>query len=204
MVNNSGGCFPAHSVITSKLKKYLEDLKEGDKVLAWNDKGDLEFTEVWARTHHVINEKSDYIQLETTTKRLVLSHRHYVLVKTGEEKSEFKMAKDVQIGETLITMADDKTVIEEPVVNIDEVEEEGIYNVFTKSGRIIVNGIFCSTYAEVEPNLVHKTMAPFRTAYDLAPKCVMKKIMTPNKEGKPHLFKIGGDILKPIVSSVQN
>ncbi|ESO99677.1 hypothetical protein LOTGIDRAFT_238755 [Lottia gigantea] len=191
-------CFPKNTVVTTKNNKtYLDELEDGDYVLAW-DEDKLDFTRVWCKTHHIEDVRSQYLQIDTETKRLEISHRHFVLFKDGDKK-DFKKAEDVKIGDVLYVLdVDQLKVNEEEVKAIEEVECEGVYNVFTDSGRIIANGIFCSVYSEVHPNLVHPMLAPLRAAHSIMPTVVMKKVMAPNSEGQPHVIKYGGDILKPV------
>ncbi|ESO99676.1 hypothetical protein LOTGIDRAFT_238754 [Lottia gigantea] len=206
MPDNSDNCFASNTVITSKNgKTYLDELVEGDEALSFDDNGKIFYSEVWCITHHVKNSRATYLQIDTESKRLVISHRHFVFVKNGD-KQEYKKAKDLQKGDIvfiLIIDGEKKIRVEESVMEIEEVEQEGIFNVFTKSGRIIANGFFCSTYAEVHPNLVHPFLAPLRAAYDVTPTVVMEKILTKNEDGKPYLFKASSKLLKPVVNLFQ-
>nr|APC93965.1 hegdehog related 1 [Lottia kogamogai] len=155
MPNNSGGssccCFASNTVTTSRTgKTYLDELKEGDEALSFDDNGNIFFSKVWCITHHVKDSKANYLQIDTETKRLVISHGHFVLVKNGKN-TYYKKAQDIEKGDivfVLVIEGDTKIRVEEPVMAVEEVEGEGIFNVFTKSGRIIANDIFLSAHMQ--------------------------------------------------------
>ena len=84
-------------VTTKTYKKYLDNLQEGDKVLAWNDKGDLEFSEVWVKTHHLLDVMQTYYQIDSETKRLLISPGHFILVKRNEQETFIK-AMDIKVS----------------------------------------------------------------------------------------------------------
>ncbi|XP_050404777.1 desert hedgehog protein [Patella vulgata] len=196
-------CFPGNVLVETKLngKKCMHNLEVGEEVKVIFEDGNIGFSEVWTMAHKDTESKACYLQIETETKRLTISHFHFIPV-TDQNNSMvvYKMAKDIDIGDHLSTVESNQRKTE-TVIKIEEVEATGIFAPFTISGSILVNDVHASVYAEVEPDFAHSALAPFREKYYITPKDEMEAFLRPNENGVPTIFAEAFKMLKQLVPS---
>ncbi|KAK6182482.1 hypothetical protein SNE40_010163 [Patella caerulea] len=197
------GCFPGDVKVETKLngKKCMHKLQVGEEVKVMLEDGTIGFSEVWTMAHKDIKSTACYLQIETETKKLTISHLHFIPV-TDQNNSTVvnKMAKDIEVGERLSTVESNQPTTE-TVMKIEEVESTGIFAPFTMSGYILVNDVHTSVYAEVSPELAHSALASFRDKYYITPKEEMEDFLRPNENGVPEIFAEAFKMLKQLVPS---
>ncbi|KAK6182481.1 hypothetical protein SNE40_010162 [Patella caerulea] len=196
-------CFPGDVEVETKLngKKCMHKLQVGEEVKVMLEDGTIGFSEVWTMAHKDTESTACYLQIETETKKLTISHLHFIPV-TDQNNSTvvYKMAKDIEIGERLSTVESNQPTTE-TVMKIEEVESTGIFAPFTISGYILVNDVHTSVYAEVNPELAHSALASFRDKYYITPKEEMEDFLRPNENGVPEIFAEAFKMLKQLVPS---
>ncbi|KAK6186135.1 hypothetical protein SNE40_008232 [Patella caerulea] len=198
-------CFPGYgnSIVTLESgRTYIEDVKVGDLAKVVLDDGSFGYSEVWTLAHHNPATESNFNQIETDNRRLNISPRHFLVVNRNNERLDV-MAKDVKVGDELIVydeMLYKDAPGSEEVVDIEVIEGKGVFAPFTKQGRLIVNGVLVSCYAEVNPSLAHTALAPLRAMYDVTPTAAMDTVMTRNANGVPHVFNTTLNVVKSLVT----
>ena len=180
-------CFPFHSTVTLSdgTTKSMEELQVGDNVNAGIDAttGESRYEPVHFFSHADREGCGNFVELYLSDGRNVtLSDTHYIpliweqqLQQNGDSAEQRRRrrsfhhvyAKDVQEGDTLLSTSDD---IEESMVPVRVVRKvdamprcDGLYNPYTPSGFIVVDGILMSCHSEwiLDPLLSGTRLAPY-------------------------------------------
>lgn len=159
-------CVPANAVLTvvggGSLPIYRAQV--GDFVL---DKSNRP-SPIIAFTHRDQHSIAKYISLYVRgangeNQSLDVSAGHYIFVveksyDTIDKRTTFKSAGEVDIGDVVLTSQGFGSI-----VHMEEVWRNGIYNVHTSSGSVIINGIAISCYTTAVPlNTAHSLLTPVR------------------------------------------
>jgi len=141
--NNPGsaGCFSASSLVPVIDKKptKMTDLKIGDKILTTNG-----YESIYAFAHNDTHTPTNFLQLHTSTGKLVLTGEHLVYLHGKENPVR---GSSIKIGDKLQSLEGGG----EPVTMIDTIEHTGLHAPLTPSGTIIVDGFVASCYISFFP-----------------------------------------------------
>ena len=89
--------------------------------------------------------------------KVSLSSTHVMFVNNYEDV----MAENVNIGDMVI-IKDGNNVTKSRVVNIEAGEQEGAYVPLTEHGTLLVDGVLCSSFANVPHDVAQLLAAPMR------------------------------------------
>lgn len=117
-----------------------------------NSNGEVSYAPVYLFGHRDEKSLTNFFRLFTEAgKTLELSAQHYVPVYDSptDASSTMKRAMEVKVGEYVRTYNDktntlDLTRVEKIIVD----RKTGLYNPFTKDGKMVVNGVVASEYSE--------------------------------------------------------
>lgn len=201
MAAKSGGCFPGSARVRLKdgVLKELKDLKEGDKVLAADESGNLVYSEVIMFVDRDRTKRRAFHVIETRNPlmRVVLTAAHLLFVVQNSTLTEI-FASDITLGQEVMIL--DKGGQRLRAVTVDRVYQEehnGSFAPLTGHGTIIVDDILASCYAAVkDQKLAHIAFAPVRFVHKVAPFLFTR----PAQDGGVHwysdfLYQIGTRIL---------
>lgn len=144
-VKKSGGkkstqCFPAAATVQLEngATKSMQDLQLGDAVLDASGA----YSPVYFFSHADASVKAAYVELSLEGgSKLSLTPDHYVAA-----NGHVVYAKDVAIGDA-IDYVDAGVTKSGAVVKTSEVLERGLYNPYTLSGTIVVDGVVASCHS---------------------------------------------------------
>jgi len=148
-------CFPADaSVETISGMKPMSDLQVGDRVRSVDGAGKLTYDEVYFFGHAESTKSTEYVDLKLSGNNaaLQLSRKHFLPAcpKHGmrcEWADHIHIyAQEVLKGDYIWVAADDQTSLRE-VVERSVVVKNGLYNPYTLSGKIVVNGVVASAHS---------------------------------------------------------
>jgi hypothetical protein len=114
----------------------IQDLKLNDWVLGADDK----YERVIGWGHKSTTQKAKFIQLHPSMLELTETHMVYV-----SSRAHPIPASMVKVGDTLAKNGD-------VVTRIATVRRRGVYNPYTLSGEIVVNGELCSVHCSHQEN----------------------------------------------------
>eukprot|EP00172_Hildenbrandia_rubra_P001149 Plantae.Rhodophyta-Hildenbrandia_rubra.ctg17060.p1 GENE.Plantae.Rhodophyta-Hildenbrandia_rubra.ctg17060~~Plantae.Rhodophyta-Hildenbrandia_rubra.ctg17060.p1 ORF type:complete len:467 (+),score=43.02 Plantae.Rhodophyta-Hildenbrandia_rubra.ctg17060:547-1947(+) len=152
-------CFPAMAKVLSsdRGEVRIKDLDVGDEVIAprWKDALQVSPSKVLFFTHQLQRGMFEFVQLRSESNKTIdLSPGHYIHTSSG-----LKAAKDVEIGDTLFRYSEGRFA-DELVASIFRVQKEGLYNLKTGQGNLIVDGFAVSCYTTVlKPIVAHPLVA---------------------------------------------
>ncbi|CAE7940671.1 SHH [Symbiodinium sp. KB8] len=167
-----GGCFPAHAQVrTPDGVKSMQDLRAGDRVLAADSHGNLIFDEVYF-FGHAEQKWAPYVKLQlqilsenasqqlglgsSSLEPLELSPDHFLHVCPLSEpvqqcdfaRAQSLYASDVAVGSYVwMCRALGRPCQLAKVISTSFVPGFGLYNPFTLSGNIVVNGVLASAHS---------------------------------------------------------
>lgn len=144
-------CFPASAMVHSRGEmKRMADVRVGDEVLV----GAGRFSRVFMFTHRQ-QGIYEFLRFTTADGNVLVATAGHLVYANGA----LKTARSVRILESLDHVSHGSV----PVVKIEVVEEEGLYNPQTEHGDIVVAGFRVSTFTEtVEPKAAHALLSVFR------------------------------------------
>nr|APD15683.1 hedgehog [Xipholeptos notoides] len=179
--SNYGGCFPMSGQVTAKGKGTLElsKLKIGDEVLALNNKGKLEYSEVIAFLDIKDDTSGHFYSLETENGYKVhLTGKHLIYTSdtnrtsfvVGSVNSQFEAiyADHTQIGDFLLTVDGKSNVRTSAIRSVKLETKQGMVAPLTKAGTIVVDGIVVSCYAFINNDqIAHASFSFLRGLHDI-------------------------------------
>lgn len=170
----SGGCFPASASVylSDGSTKHVEDLKEGDKVLAADELGNIVYSDFIAFLDRDVNMHRTFVVLETSernvTLRLTAAHLVFVRDNSAALGMAAKFASRVKPGQEVFVWEGQGRLRSARVERVYTVEDRGSYAPLTSHGTIVVDGVLASCYAAVEEHRwVHWAFAPLRLSHAL-------------------------------------
>jgi len=154
----SGTCFPGSSQVrlATGESRPMADLKTGDSILTIVD-GELTSTTVLGFMFKNYGSGT-YLTIHTEDgNKVSLSGTHVIFVNDYEDV----LAEDVDIGDTVM-VEDGNKVTKSRVVNIEAGDQEGAYVPLTEHGTLLVDGVLCSSFANVPHGIAQLLAAPMR------------------------------------------
>jgi len=152
------GCFPGSSQVKLATGDSLAmaDLKTGDSIMTIVD-GELTSTEVLGFLFKK-HGSGAYLTIHTEDGgKVSISGTHVMFVNNYEDV----MAENVNIGDMVI-IKDGNNVTKSRVVKIEAEEQEGAYVPLTEQGTLLVDGVLCSSFANVPHDIAQFLAAPLR------------------------------------------
>jgi len=156
--NCPSGCFPSDATVdTPHGKKMMHELKVGDQVLAINDAGEPFFDEIYFFGHADHKAMSPMVQLQiqeldsNSSVQLNLSPDHFLhkcplnspcLWKDAEAAYSATILQDAYVW-----TASGSHLKLSRVLLTSMVPKEGLFNPYTLSGNIVVNGVAASAHS---------------------------------------------------------
>jgi hypothetical protein len=168
----------------------MDELSIGDKVLTRSASGSITYSDVYLFGHNDHYNYAEYVALQLTVNKLFLSHRHFIPTAYGSSCSVanpagcsqlMKHAQDVHVGDLVWAMNATTGQFQVYVVKQRSVEvRRALYDPFTLSGDLVVNGVLASahsdwfldsvmpqSYVSSIPSIYQAVMSPMRAAYHL-------------------------------------
>jgi hypothetical protein len=132
----------------------MSELAVGDYVQV----GPAQFSEVFMFTHKVSDGFHAFLRIATDDgPAITLSSTHYLYV-----NASLVPAEAVRVGD-MLTLAEGR---KSAVVQIDKLEQLGLFNPQTLQGNIVVDGILASTYTTaITPVFAHASLQALRSIY---------------------------------------
>jgi hypothetical protein len=149
-------CFPADaSVETASGLKLMSDLRVGDKVRSVDGAGRPIYDDIYFFGHADKAQSNTFVslQLSGSDASLQLSPKHFLPTcpKQGEpcdwSDHIHVYAQEVRSGDYVWIAVDGETTLR-PVLSTSFVMKDGLYNPYTLSGKIIVNGVIASAHSD--------------------------------------------------------
>ena len=209
----SKNCFPrlSNALTSNGNWTTLDKLRSGDMVMVWSfSKQQLEYSPI-IMFNHADNQKNGiYLKVQTEERKetLLISPNHLIFTATaGTQRS--MIAAQLRIGDQILVCRQMQMVATK-VINIESVEEDGLFAPITLAGTIVVDDVLASCYCNVADlelplglgkvdghQLAHVGMSPFRAAYNLGFKSMLD---IPKEKDMPDCIKYAVDWILPLVS----
>lgn len=151
-----GLCFPEHAQVqTPQGRIRISDLHVGDTIKAVDSNGRVFWDEVYFFGHADEASIAKFLQIELDDRTLQISHKHFIPGCLGGVRCSWAehvtaYAQHFQPGDYIWLAPDDgQTQIEQrQILDIFSIEAKGLYNPYTLSGSIIVNGVVASAHSD--------------------------------------------------------
>ncbi len=156
-------CFPSDATVDvlNVGKVRLSAVKIGEQVRIIDEKDQINYSPIIAFLHRDIDEQASYKRIRTKNAVIELSARHLI----HRHNDGFVWAEKLNEGDEILVLSSkhgNKTNWEE-ILDINEVEKQGLMAPLTEQGTIIVNNVHTSCYAIVKSHtLAHFALAPYR------------------------------------------
>jgi len=141
-------CFPADASVqlSSGQSITMEQLQVGDSVLTQ----DGTFSEVYVMSHANPDVVGEFVSIKLANQqRLDATAKHFVFVSPKCDGSVQQVyASSVKEGMCMFTRYGETGEQLQPVEEVSVSEKRGIYNPFTLSGSIVVNGVVASSHSD--------------------------------------------------------
>ena len=161
-------CFPSDAVVDvlNEGQIALSSLKIGAHVRVLDDKQQVSYSPIIAFLHRDLNEHALYRRIQTESARIELSRRHLI----EHRQNGFIWAEKLKVGDEILVISSDQNnqTEWEEIIDITEVEKQGLMAPLTEQGTIIVNNVHASCYALVNSHQVaHWALTPYRVYHRL-------------------------------------
>ncbi|XP_071149663.1 uncharacterized protein [Mytilus edulis] len=175
--DDDGGasCFSATSTVFTESRGYitLNNLTIGEKVLSMNKNNELHFSEVIMFLHRGVHSQSVFLIVETESRhKLYISKKHLIYIADSPSNITLRptLAESIRVGQYIlgISSSKDASLKFSKVVRVDHVTRNGVFAPLTEDGKIIVDGVLASCYANIySDDLAHFAFLPARSFYSL-------------------------------------
>lgn len=159
-LDSEAECFPSDSIVDvlNVGPKRLSEVRVGSRVRVIDENNMIKYSPIIAFLHRDLNEHALYKQIRTKTAELHLSKRHLI-----ERRNDgFVWAETLRVNDEILVVSSNKTAWEK-IIEITELDKQGLMAPLTEQGTIIVNNVHASCYALVKyHSLGHIALAPFR------------------------------------------
>lgn len=150
----------------------MEDLTEGDKVLAIDELGNTVYSDFIAFLDRDAKVRRTFLVLETSqpnvTLRLTPAHLVFIRDDSAASGMEAKFASSVKPGQEVFVWEELGRLRRARVQRVYAVEDRGSYAPLTAHGTIVVDAMLASCYAAVEEQRwAHWAFAPLRLSHAL-------------------------------------
>ena len=172
-----GGCFPSNATVTLSNGKTvtMEELETGDNVLTINmETGKKEFSTVYMWGHRDADTTENYYEVTTENgAKIVLTNEHYLYVaENGYTGSTFNNTTKLKPsllkpGQALWVMTASGLECSN-ITTIKQAKHRGLFNPFTLSGTIVVDGVLASCYSESETIPIENMLRSISTEENVA------------------------------------
>ena len=145
----SRSCFPADAIVTTSHAGDLpiSSLKIGDKVLAARPDGSTFFDDIYMFGHKDATAASRFVKLETASGAVLrLTADHHLFVTRGGERLEVPSSKALA-GDFVHVAGRSGACQLEAIVAKSLVAGTGLFNPYTLSGSIVVDGVAASCHS---------------------------------------------------------
>lgn len=152
----------------------MEDLKDGDKILAADELGNTAYSDFIAFLDRDVNMPRTFLVLETSepnvTLRLTAAHLVFIRDDSAASGMAAKFASGVKPGQEVFVWEGWGRLRSARVDRVYTVEDRGSYAPLTAHGTIVVDGVLASCYAAVEEHRwAHWAFTPLRLSHALTP-----------------------------------
>lgn len=197
---NRPGCFPSSAQVrTPQGARVVSSVSVGDTLLTSQG-----FAPVFLQGHQNALAVSQMVKLVTASNHtLTLTPNHYLPLASGTYVS----AGRVSLGDELLVQSDGCAVpmgclTPSTVVAVSRVEESGLWNPFTTTGDLVVNGVLASSHSdwflEGSPRLTEDSivrvyqavLSPVRMLYAIAP-AWLARFAAAFQDSGPALSQVG-------------
>jgi len=223
---DSGGlCFPGDAMVsTPKGSKMMRDLRVGDAVLTMDADGRTVYEDVYMFGHAQSSVNERFVQFGFGTEeplKLEISEDHFLPTCAVQsqpcawEERVHKYARHVQTGDYVWAAPDSNQPNLVRIMSVAYVVNEGLYNPYTLSGNIVVNGVVASSHSswvldpltpkslvQYLPSMYQMLFAPGRLLYWLAGPKAADFLDMNNPQANPETFGYGPTFLGTIASTV--
>lgn len=150
----------------------MEDLREGDKVLAADEQGNMVYSDFITFLDRDVNTRRMFVVLETSepnaTLRLTAAHLVFVRDDSAASGMSAKFASGVKPGQEVFVWERRGHLRSARVKRVYAAEDSGSYAPLTAHGTIVVDAVLASCYAAVEEHRwAHWAFAPLRLSHAL-------------------------------------
>lgn len=153
--NNSSStkksCLSGDSLVNNIL---IKDIKYGDIVKGLDNNGEIIDTKVTGWIHFDNHDQNEMIKIATKSTYVTLSPFHNIFTYEGEY--DYKFAKDVNIGDFVLTHNGYEEVVSTRLVNTT-----GYYAIMTECGNYFANNILVHCFAHVENPTMFESIVNF-------------------------------------------
>ncbi|XP_067617525.1 protein hedgehog [Eurosta solidaginis] len=164
------GCFAADSsvLLSNGQRKYIRDVKIGDRVLAMSSTGQPVYSEVILFMDRNLDQTENFVQINTedSDATLTLTPAHLVLIwhpNAIERQTEYMFAARVQVDDYVFVYDHYGRLSPRRVLRLEVVRKSGVIAPLTREGTIVVNSVTASCYAVVNSQkIAHWGLAPMR------------------------------------------
>lgn len=131
-------CFPEDTIVLSNNGfTFMSDVKVGDKILAYDSTtNENVMSEVITFFHYVVDTEVEYHWYESNSDRVYASHDHNVAIYDTDDNIQYIFAKDVKVGNKLVTANNNSTLVEATGTAF----KKGMYAPLTKANNFYVAG----------------------------------------------------------------
>jgi hedgehog protein len=156
-------CFPSDATVDvlDMGKVPLSSLQIGAQVRVVNDKNQVSYSPIIAFLHRDLDEHALYKRIRTKNSIIELSKRHLI----HHRYNGFIWSEKLIQGDEILVVSsnyENETQWEE-IIEITDVNKQGLMAPLTEQGTIIVNNVHASCYALVKSHQVaHFALAPYR------------------------------------------
>lgn len=161
-------CFPSDATVDvlDMGKVTLSSLQIGAQVRVVNDKNQVNYSPIIAFLHRDLDEHALYKRIRTKNSIIELSKRHLI----HHRYNGFIWSERLIQGDEILVVSsnyENETQWEE-IIEITDVNKQGLMAPLTEQGTIIVNNVHASCYALVKSHQVaHFALAPYRIYHRL-------------------------------------
>jgi len=145
----SRSCFPADAIVTTAHAGDLpiSSLKIGDKVLAARPDGSTFFDDVYMFGHKDATAASSFVKLETDSGAVLrLTADHHLFVTRAGQRLEIPSSKAL-VGDLVHVAGRPGASQLEAIASKSLVAGTGLFNPYTMSGSIVVDGVAASCHS---------------------------------------------------------
>ncbi|UJR38555.1 hypothetical protein I4U23_031221 [Adineta vaga] len=165
-------CFSSDSYVklSNGLEKLIGNLEIGDQLMTINENSfEIQSTEMILMLHQSTNQISLFYNLKTkSNNEISLTANHLIPIRLSNNKIEFKLTKDIEIGDYLIINENGK-VKHSQIINKTIQIKRGFYAPLTMSGTLLINNIYSSSFANIQNHYYAQFyLFPLRFYYQLS------------------------------------
>lgn len=160
-------CFPADALVYTQDRGpiQMQYVRIGDRLLTYSDSGQAMYDDVYMIGHKDTESFALFVSITTNDNQTIrLTSDHYIFVVRDHKMNEIP-SRDVEVGDGLVV--DQAKVVS--VMAISQVRSRGLFNPYTRTGRIVVDGILASCHSSsMLDGIFHKFGIPLPTGYQIA------------------------------------